>query len=93
MVSVLGWQTKTGAGVSRFIPKSLQRICTADLMLLTAVKSLDTTFTAVQSCLLPSFLLDLGNCVHVKTVKSLGVSRLNSNSSSASWLSYKVVLY
>ena len=38
-------------------------------MLLTAIKSVDTAFTAVQECLLPNFLLDRGKCM--LTVKSL----------------------
>ena len=38
-------------------------------MLLKAIKSLDTTFTVVQECLLPNFLVDRGKCM--PTVKSL----------------------
>ena len=51
---------------------SFSQVCTNDvrqIMLLMAIKSLDTAFTAVQECLLPNFLLDSGKCM--PTVKSL----------------------
>ena len=53
----------------RAFPESVLIYDVRQIMLLTAIKSLDTAFTVVQECLLPNFLLDSGKCI--PTVKSL----------------------
>ena len=53
----------------RAFPESVRIYDVRQIMLLTVIKALDTTFTAVQQCLLPNFFLDSGKCM--PTVKSL----------------------